>query len=187
MKFQGNTLPFSNDVSVWDYSAFPCRKNNGYNRLNPQCIVKAVRYYKMARFMKWPDLSSMHSAVLTEWWCERIWRCAAVLHWQYYRHITAASLWLDQVSAAQDVVRQFILRLIHFLLNCSPNLRCNLSCPCESYCFASLEKMRLCFHVVFFLTVPNISWKQILFVCSDKIFLWKKDHVNNKQWGTAYM
>lgn len=96
----------------------------------------------------WNDLiwaqCSCNSVVLTEWWCERIWRCAAVLHWQYYRHITAASLWLDQVSAAQDVVRRFILRLIHFLLNCSSNLRCNLSCPCESYCFASLEKMRLC-------------------------------------------
>ncbi len=146
MKFQGNTLTFSNDVSVWDYYAFPCRKHNGYNRLNPQCIVKRSGIIKW--HVLWNDLiwaqCSCNSVVLTEWWCERIWRCAAVLHWQYYRHITAASLWLDQVSAAQDVVRRFILRLIHFLLNCSPNLRCNLSCPCESYCLASLEKMRLC-------------------------------------------
>lgn len=125
---------------------------------------------KKGTFVKWTDLSSMELRLFSQWLCECIWRCAAVLRWQYYRHITAASHWLDQVSAAQDVVRQFILRLIHFLLNCSPNLRCNLSCPCESFCFASLEKMRLCFHVVFFLTVPNISWKTIIFVCSDKIF-----------------
>lgn len=51
-------------------------------------------------------------------------------------------LWLDQVSAAQDVVRQFIPRLIHFLLNCSPNLKCNLSFPCESDCFALLYLKR---------------------------------------------
>ena len=37
---------------------------------------------------------------------------------QYFSSITAASLWLYRVSAAQDVVDQLILRLIHFLLNC---------------------------------------------------------------------
>lgn len=36
----------------------------------------------------------------------------------YFTSITAVSLWLYRVSAAQDVVQQLILRLIHFLLNC---------------------------------------------------------------------
>lgn len=182
VKFQGNTLPFSNDVSVWDYSAFAC------NTMVTTDWVLGV-LWNQSGIKKW-HIYEMTWSELDVFSCshrERIRRCAAVLRWQYYRHITAVSLWLDQVSAAQDVVRQFILRLIHFLLNCSPNLRCNLSCPCESYCFASLEKMRLCFHVVFFLTVPNISWKQILFVRSDKIFLWKKDCINNKHWCTAYI
>ncbi len=36
----------------------------------------------------------------------------------YFTSIIAVSLWLYRVSAAQDVVQQLILRLIHFLLNC---------------------------------------------------------------------
>lgn len=36
----------------------------------------------------------------------------------YFSSIIAVSLWLYRVSAAQDVVQQLILRLIHFLLNC---------------------------------------------------------------------
>lgn len=36
----------------------------------------------------------------------------------FHLHYSSRSLWLYQVSAAQDVVQQLILRLIHFLLNC---------------------------------------------------------------------
>lgn len=36
----------------------------------------------------------------------------------FYLHYGGRSLWLYRVSAAQDVVQQLILRLIHFLLNC---------------------------------------------------------------------
>lgn len=36
----------------------------------------------------------------------------------FHLHYGSRSLWLYRVSAAQDVVQQLILRLIHFLLNC---------------------------------------------------------------------
>lgn len=48
----------------------------------------------------------------------------------YFTSIITVSLWLYRVSAAQDVVQQLILRLIHFLLNCPPNSNCNSTCPC---------------------------------------------------------
>lgn len=163
---------------------FSCSQTQWLQQIKSSVYCEISQVIKKARLWNEP-IWAQWIRLFSQWRCECIWRCAAVLRWQYYRHITAASHWLDQVSAAQDVVRQFILRLIHFLLNCSPNLRCNLSCPCESFCFASLEKMRLCFHVVFFLTVPNISWKKIIFVCSNKIFLRKNDQRQQQISGVA--
>lgn len=163
---------------------FSCSQTQWLQQIKSSVYCEISQVIKKAHLWNEP-IWAQCIRLFPQWRCEHIRRCAAVLRWQYYRHITAASLWLDQVSAAQDVVRQFILRLIHFLLNCSPNLRCNLSCPCESYCFASFEKMRLRFHVVFFLTVPNLRWKQIIFICNDKIFLWRTDRRQQQISGAA--
>lgn len=47
----------------------------------------------------------------------------------YFSSIMAISLWLYRMSAAQDVVQQLILRLIHFLLNHPQTQACNSTCP----------------------------------------------------------